>query len=128
MAKEVEFVWEGEKAAGDLLSAAFAGLVESAAHIFAQSQALVPREDGQLAESGQLLPDPANLEVVISYGNNETQPGYTSPANDYAVVQHEDTTLEHPNGGQAKYLEEPLMQEAGEVGATVAKHMRERLR
>jgi hypothetical protein len=30
--------------------------------------------------------------------------GYVAP---YAIKQHEDTTLNHPNGGQAKFLEQP---------------------
>jgi hypothetical protein len=37
----------------------------------------------------------------------------------YARIQHEDMTLNHPNGGQAKYLEQPARQLAPEMAAIV---------
>jgi hypothetical protein len=33
----------------------------------------------------------------------------------YAVVQHEDTMLHHPGGGQAKYIEGPMLEIAPSV-------------
>lgn len=34
---------------------------------------------------------------------------YISFSTPYAGRQHEDTRLRHPNGGQAKYLEQPFL-------------------
>lgn len=33
----------------------------------------------------------------------------------YAVVVHEDMTMRHPNGGQAKFIEQPYLEEAPKV-------------
>jgi len=35
--------------------------------------------------------------------------------NAWALVQHEDATLRHPNGGQAKFLEQPFLEMVGQV-------------
>lgn len=37
----------------------------------------------------------------------------------WALVQHEDTTLRHPNGGQAKFIEQPFLEEAPKVPGEV---------
>ncbi len=54
----------------------------------------VPRDTGALAES---------CEVVVS--GKEGSIGYGT---EYAVAQHERTDYAHPNGANAKYLENPL--------------------
>lgn len=41
---------------------------------------------------------------------------YTAP---YARIQHEDMTFNHPNGGQAKYLEQPARQLQAEMASIV---------
>jgi hypothetical protein len=41
---------------------------------------------------------------------------YTAP---YARIQHEDMTFNHPNGGQAKYLEQPARQLQSEMTSIV---------
>lgn len=62
-------------------------------HILAESNKLVPLEEGTLQRSGQIAMDPNNLVGTISYD---------SP---YAVRQHEELTWRHAPGRQAKYLE-----------------------
>lgn len=42
--------------------------------------------------------------------------GYRAP---YAVKQHEDLTLNHPNGGEAKFLERPVREMRAQMRATV---------
>lgn len=42
--------------------------------------------------------------------------GYTAP---YAIYVHEDLTANHPNGGQAKYLEQPAREMANELGGLI---------
>jgi len=41
----------------------------------------------------------------------------------YAQEQHEDVSLKHPRGGQAKYLEVPLLAEAGKYVQHLADHI-----
>lgn len=46
---------------------------------------------------------------------------YSAP---YAVYVHEDMTCHHPNGGQAKYLEEPARRLRSRMTATVSQYLR----
>lgn len=62
-------------------------------HILAESNKIIPLEEGTLMRSGKVAMDPANLMGAISYD---------SP---YAVRQHEELTWRHSPGRQAKYLE-----------------------
>lgn len=41
----------------------------------------------------------------------------------YAQLQHEDVGLHHPRGGQAKYLEAPLLAEGGKYVQHLANHI-----
>lgn len=50
----------------------------------------------------------APLEKLVS------ERGHKEPGS-YAMVQHEDTSLRHPNGGRAKFVEEPWLVEAPKV-------------
>lgn len=45
---------------------------------------------------------------------------YNTP---YAAKIHEDTTLNHPNGGQAKYLEQPARTLRPAMKAEIARHL-----
>ena len=84
-------------------AAAAAGMMESAHKLEAKIKQAAPIEEGQLR--GGVHPNPAttggnSVEVIVSTG---------AESSDYAIVQHEHTEYMHPNGGQAKYVEEPLM-------------------
>lgn len=46
---------------------------------------------------------------------------YAAP---YAVYVHEDLTCNHPNGGKAKYLEDPIRSTAKQVNMTVTAELR----
>lgn len=47
--------------------------------------------------------------------------GYYAP---YAVRIHEDLAMNHPNGGQAKFLEEPARTMQRQMGRIVEKHLK----
>lgn len=47
--------------------------------------------------------------------------GYSAP---YALFVHENLECNHPNGGQAKFIEQPLRAKRAEMGAIVRKVMR----
>lgn len=59
----------------------------------AESNKIIPLEEGTLMRSGQTSIDEANLTGTVSYGTP------------YAVRQHEEMTWRHAPGRQAKYLE-----------------------
>ena len=87
-------------------------LVLAAEHVLGESNKRVPHEEGHLENSGAVVYDPANQRATISY----TEP--------YAVVQHEDMTLRHDNGREAKYLENALNAEKGTINKIIAGSLR----
>ncbi len=66
----------------------------------------VPWEEGILRDSGFVeLPqvERDTISVLMGFGG---------AAQDYARVQHEDLSFNHPRGGGAKYLEKPMLANA----------------
>lgn len=66
-------------------------IVDTAKEVLKASKPLVPVEDGKLKRSGRVEVD--FLEVRVKY---------KAP---HAWLQHENLDYQHPQGGQAKYLE-----------------------
>lgn len=76
---------------------------ETAMLVFDDSQALVPVRYGALRASGQMIPPQSSGDttwVDIVYGG---------AAAAYAVYVHENMTARHASPTQAKYLEQPLL-------------------
>lgn len=75
----------------------------------------VPHEEGDLErDGGTSIEDGERLRGAVSYGRS-------ADTRDYAVVQHEDMTLSHDGGRNAKFLENALMstrQQNAEILAT----------
>lgn len=89
-------------------------LYEEANRIFNLSQALVPVDTGTLRSSGQVaLPEQSSRGTSVTIG-------YGGAASGYAVYVHERLDLNHPNGGQAKFLEEPVMAAVDGIAARLA--------
>lgn len=89
--------------------AAAAGLREGARAVLRDAKERVPVEDGGLRKSGGFSArDP--LEVHVSF---------SAP---HAWLQHEKVEYEHPNGGEAKYLENAAL--ATDIAQPVADHVR----
>ena len=98
----------------EIMKAALKGQKTLALNILAESQKIVPVDTGTLQRSGH-----------IDTKDNITTISYNTP---YALKQHEDATLNHPKGGEAKYLERPFNEKVGEyenfVSTEVYKAMR----
>lgn len=122
MADAIVLTWTGDEALVARLLKAAAGSVpilaqavyETASEIFNESQELVPVQFGTLRSSGFVS------TPEISGGDVEVQIGYGGAASEYAVIVHEDLTMQHPRGGQAKYLESPAVAGIETFGARVA--------
>lgn len=84
------------------------GLVLAAEHVLGESNKRVPHEEGTLENSGIVSYDPGKLRAAISYDTS------------YAAVQHEDLTLRHNGGREAKYLENALNAEKDAILEIVA--------
>lgn len=91
------------------------GLGDAGRHVRDVSRKRAPTDEGDLAASGSLTVDAADLRATISYDTP------------YAVKQHEDLTLKHDDG-TAKYLEGPLYEEARTVRKLIAAPVRRVLR
>lgn len=91
--------WDGDEVLAALASASMDGLEVAGEHLLQVSSSLAPHEEGDLERSGEVTIDPGSGTVAVSYDRP------------YAVKQHEDLTLRHDDGRQAKYLEQPMSTE-----------------
>jgi hypothetical protein len=78
-----------------------------------------PKDTTAMAKSGYVA-----KPQMFSGGGTRVEGGFGGDSEQYVVRQHEDTALNHPNGGEAKFLQNAL--DAGEAGirATIAKWLK----
>jgi len=88
------------------------GLVLGAEHVLGESNKRVPHEEGTLENSGSVSYESGKLRAAISYDTP------------YAAVQHEDMSLRHNDGREAKFLENALNAEKDTLGEIIAKATR----
>jgi hypothetical protein len=116
MTQRARLVWAGQSAIEQVRAGAALGLRLGAEHVLGESRRRVPIEEGNLERSGTATVDEDELRAAVAYDTP------------YAVRQHEDMTYRHDQGRQAKYLEEPLHNEAATVRALIAAQIRRALR
>jgi hypothetical protein len=87
-----------------------AALGIAANDLLGEGARLAPVDEATLRGSGHIdrSVTPASVTFEVSFNTP------------YAARQHEETNWEHPKGGQAKYLEEPLKRKAHSYEALVA--------
>ncbi|QIS18531.1 hypothetical protein [Nocardia terpenica] len=107
------FLWNGDRFAAATREGVEEGLFEASEVLLAQSNAIVPLDEGPLMNSG-----------TAEIRDGKARVGYNTP---YAYRQHEDLTLHHPRGRQAKYLEKPLNQFGDELERIVSAAISRRL-
>lgn len=78
--------------------------------LLGEAQRRAPIEEGTLRASGELeiKERPDRIEAVVSFNTV------------YAARQHEETEWVHPLGGEAKYLERPLLENSGRYNRILA--------
>lgn len=81
------------------------GLILAGLHTLGVSNTQVPHEEGDLERDGETRAA-AGDELLVGIGY-----GIGAQARPYAVVQHEDMTLRHDPGRNAKFLENALNSE-----------------
>ena len=93
-------------------------VTDEAARILDASFPLVPVDTGLLLTTGMVERETDG--ATVRYGGHGLAP--------YALVVHEDVTMNHPNGGQAKFLQQPFLAALdgmpGRVGADVHARVR----
>jgi hypothetical protein len=93
MASRVKKTWNGRAIQKLVHAAAGEGNTAAADVLLDGALDRVPRDTNELAETGTVSTEQGGRAAAVSFGT------------DYAAVQHEDLTLEHPGGGEAKFLE-----------------------
>jgi hypothetical protein len=93
-------------------------LQAEAERILEDSYPYVPYKEGDLVRSGTTIERTDGAE--IRYGNFGAVP--------YAIVQHEETSFQHPGGGQHHYLSAPFLAATGDMAQRLAADMVSRLR
>jgi len=107
-----EFRWNGDAVAAKIRKATVRGLGLWAEHVLGVSNDRVPLDEATLQRSGVASVDEPTLTAAVSYDTP------------YAVRQHEDMTLRHPNGRQAKYLESAFIESRPLAGKIIANQIR----
>ncbi len=101
--------------AADLAPTALAAAgLEEMEKVMAEAKAITPIDFGILKDSGTVLPPEIHgteVEIVAGFGG---------AASEYAIVQHEDLTLNHSPPGQAKFLERPFLARADAMPKALA--------
>lgn len=102
-----------ERRMKEMPQAAGAGQYTLANAMMTSAKRRVPVKTGVLKSSGY-------VGMPVVNGTSATCPlGFGGPASAYALVQHERLDFKHPNGGEAKYLENAIVEYSGEKGASI---------
>lgn len=86
--------WNGDGIAGNVEAAIERGIFMACEALKANALDRTPFAEGDLRQSAMASAE--GTRGVVSYNTP------------YAVRQHEDVTLNHPNGGEAKFLEKAV--------------------
>lgn len=86
------------------------------------SNSQVPHEDGDLERDGA-----ASVEATRTGARGAVAYGRRADTKDYAVVQHEDMTLHHDSGRNAKFLENALNITRAENAEILAQRIRQKM-
>lgn len=104
------------EAGRDLINGAVVGMYLTAREIMAESLLITPIETGTLRKSARIEPveaDGESVRVRFGYGyGDEINPVTRRPAADYAVPVHEILEAKHAPPTQAKFLEQPVLENA----------------
>lgn len=92
----IRVIWRGTAVRTAIRTAAIAAVRDAAEVLRDESDKRVPLDTGVLRNSAAITVDPDTTTAYVSYDTP------------YARRQHEDLTLRHPNGREAKYLENAL--------------------
>ena len=108
--------WRGREVSRRIRELAAQGISDAAEHVLEEANRTVPHDEGTLMRSGIVVLDRQKLMAVVSYDTP------------YARRQHEDLTLNHPNGRRAKWLELTLQERRQAVYEYIRRSIAEGLR
>ena len=89
----------------------------------AKADDLIPVDTGAAKTSGRIFKDEG--DTVLAYGGLEIEtPRGTKDTSKYVIRLHEDLDMNHPRGGQAKFLEQPYLEMLPGLEQRIATRMR----
>ena len=84
---------------------------------------LIPVDTGASKRSGRVVKDEG--DTVVAFGGLEIEtPRGTKDTSQYNIRLHEDLEMNHPHGGQAKFLEQPYLEMLPGLEQRIATRMR----
>lgn len=107
-----KYVKPATDVAAKLRKSSARGLALASEHVLGVGNEKVPLEEGTLQRSGTTSVDEKKLRAAVSYDTP------------YATKQHEDMTLRHDNGREAKWLENAINSEQDAVREIIARTIR----
>lgn len=110
---DIKLTWKGKEVSDKVKSAAITGLTNAAEAVLDRSNQKVPLAEGTLANSATTSVDASSLTAAVSYDTI------------YAVRQHEDLSLRHLNGREAKYLENAIKEMSNEIQRYLAASLKD---
>lgn len=94
------------------------GMYDAMQEVMLDAKSRAPVDTGAMRDSGYVTPPTVSSQKEVSI-----EAGFGGPSEEYVVRQHEDTSLNHPNGGEAKFFENALDAGRGLIMATIAEHV-----
>ena len=94
------------------------GMYDAMQEVMLDAKARTPVDTGAMRDSGYVTAPEVNSNRQVSI-----EAGFGGPSQEYVVRQHEDTSLNHPNGGEAKFFENALDANHGLIMATIKEHV-----
>lgn len=92
-----------------------AGLLAAAKMVLAQAEQVVPIEDSGLESSGRAAMVGENT-AAVGFGSGDSAP--------YAIIQHENLSLQHDAGRHGHYLSGPLIASQQRAAQTITDRIR----
>lgn len=111
---DIQIEWKDDQAIIATRKGIARGLMKAGHHLRTEAHNQAPVREGTLRGTAQVTPISDN-RVAVHFNTA------------YAVRQHEETGWKHPQGGKAKYLEDPLHSEAHTLRALIGQGIREEL-
>lgn len=106
------FNWKGLSVIKDVERYRQKGIMQAGEFLLDQSNKRVPKDEGTLQQSGS---------VYVTNGGADGAISYNTP---YAVRQHESMHYNHPNGREAKFLENTMKNDGDKARDYVANEIK----
>lgn len=131
--------WDADAVVRRIRQAAADGVFDAASHILEESNRVVPIEEATLLGSGTVTMRTGSAKATSTDTGQVSATGrpaidtrgpvavvsYDTP---YAVVQHEDTELQHDPGREAKYLQRTINRRGRHVERFIADRIKAAIR